>query len=1203
MEPVTLIAVLVVSQTPPVITEVASNPLDDTTGEFVEIHNPGPDTLALDGWSLTDGDALDYLEAWDESSHGTFPHPEGVTGTDTLLPGGFCLVFELDYPDDPVYDIADGTLIMTTGDHAICNGLAASSDPLTLFDPGGTADSNAVSTYGTPVPSDSWEERDDDGLDSIPFDPGEGYTVERYPLTAPDQEGSWFRGPFGGSPGSPTEPPPDTVNVSCVGIWTDSPDPPGGEPFSIHAAFLCWGTVPPSSGELYLFLDAWGDSIPQQSEILGSWPAADLQPGVTDTFSVQVTLETGWYIPSALADVPEDGCPEDDYDRMPLAVGGGVPAVITEVVANALNETTDEMIEVYYPGPGALLLAGCHITDGDALDVLQAWEGGGITDPDALALPALPGGRVGLILDSDYPQGTQPYQLPESTVVVTTDDKTLGNGLTTNDPVLLYHHADSSLSSLMSTYGTPILSDDPLGCDDDGADGIPFDPGDGCGVQRISPLLPDAEWTWESSGYGATPGWVPYPQHDCDLAVVSMDASPANPDPYEPLTLSALALNAGLEEVSGGKVIFFDDQDNDSLPGSGEVLEEVDLPPLAPGDTLTVQTVATRPEGNYLMAALSSHPDDPDGSNDLGRIGVVVGDGGDVVVSEVVCTPEDQACDEMIELYYPGPGVFDLTGCRFTDGDAVDSLVAMEPGSVSDPDAAYGSYLPEGCFALILDKDYPDGEQPYDLPPGTLVLTVTNAALGNGLTGSDPITLYGPGGTTNDFVMSTYGTPVPDDDPLERDDDGLDGIPFDPGTGGSVQRIDLEGPDREDNWFSSSEGPTPGGPPPEVYTGPDAAVTLLTADPPMGAPESQVTLTSFLTSAGTEPIGQGDLVLALYEDADGDSLAEPSEEIFSWTAGAMSPGDSIQIPAQWTAADAPALLLAVSHCQADTNPANDTARVIWNRPYSLVINEIMYSPAPGRPEWVELHVCPGTGPVDLAEVRFSDSRDTTSVTEASILLQPGDYAVLCSDSTAFWEAWPDVEAPVIQPQTWPTLNNTNQQGQSWADDLRLSLASGQVIDRVPYGDDWGGDTGRSLERIEAPAPGWEASNWTGCAEGGTPGGPNSASSGQQGGPFLAVWPSPFSPDGDGHDDVLNISMNAETSGNTVTARIYNVQGRVVKTLTERMECGSSLALQWDGSDENGARMPVGRYIVFLRCRPASGEVREAVEVVILARRL
>jgi hypothetical protein len=241
--------------------------------------------------------------------------------------------------------------------------------------------------------------------------------------------------------------------------------------------------------------------------------------------------------------------------------------------------------------------------------------------------------------------------------------------------------------------------------------------------------------------------------------------------------------------------------------------------------------------------------------------------------------------------------------------------------------------------------------------------------------------------------------------------------------------------------------------------------------------------------------------------------------------------------------------------------------------------------------------------VDLSEVLFADSRDTVSITDDPLILCEGDFAVLCSDSAAFAGVWPEVSAPVIQPPDWPTLNNSGQQGEEWADDLRLILSGDQVIDRVPYGDDWGGEAGRSLERIEAAGPGCEASNWAGCTQGGTPGAPNSVSSGEQGGPFLAVWPSPFSPDGDGRDDVLNISMNAGTSGNTVTARIYNVQGRVVETLADGLECGSSLALQWDGSSGSGTRMPVGRYLVFLRCRPASGEVREAVEVVILARRL
>ncbi len=1203
MDPVTLLTALVVSQAPPVITEVAANPLDESSGEFVEIYNPGPDTLALSAWSLTDGDALDPIEAWDESSHGPFPHSGAVTGTDTLLPEGYCLVFELDYPGNPVYEIPDGTLIMTTADLAICNGLAASSDPLTLFEPQGTADSNAVSTYGTPVPSDIWQDRDDDGLDGIPFDPGDGFTVERYPQDAPDLEQYWIQGPYGGTPGAPPSAPPDTVNVSCTGVWTEPQEPPADQPFSVLCSFHCWGTQPPSSGELSLFLDSRGDSLPQAGELLGDWPATGLSPGQTDTFSVQVTLDTGWYIPSARADVPDDGYGEDDYSRISLAVGGGVPAVVTEVIANAIDEDTDELVELYYPGPGSLLLPGCHLTDGDALDELTAWNQGVIYDPDALALPALPSGRVAVLLDAEYAQGSQPYDLPESTVVVTTTNTTIGNGLTTNDPVLLYHHADSSLASLMSTYGTPVLDDDPLACDDDGADGIPFDPGDGYGVQRLSPALPDLEWAWESSGPGGTPGWIPQAADSQDLAVVSMSVNPSQPDPGQQVLLSATTLNCGAVELSGGTITFFLDQDADSLPGEGEIITEHALPIMAPGDTALVETSTSLSQGNYLAAALCSHPEDGNPSNDARLEGLVVGGGSPLVVSEVLCNPEDEDRDEMIELHFPGTGVFDMAGCRFTDGDAVDSLVELEAGALEDPDAAYGRFLTEGGFALVLDSEYPQGSQPYDLPPGTLVLTTANTTLGDGLSGNDPVTLYGPGGTSAEDVMSTYGTPIIADDPLECDDDGEDDIPFDPGESNSVQRVDLAGPDQEDNWYASPDGPTPGEPPPPVYLGPDACVSLLACEPPMGEEGVQASLTASLLNVGTESIAQGELTLRFYRDADGDSLAEPEEVFRTYQAGSLEPGDSLLIPAQWASCGEAALLLAVCSCPSDTNPSNDTARVVWNRPLDLVVNEVMYSPASGNPEWVELYVCAQTGPVDLSEVSFADSRESISITDAPIVLDGGGYAVLCSDSTAFRETWPGVEAPVIQPEDWPTLNNTNQQGEEYADDLRLILQGGQVVDRVPYGDDWGGGVARSLERMEAADPGWQASNWAGCPEGGTPGRENSCSSGQQGGPFLAVWPNPFSPDGDGRDDVLNIEMNAESQANTVTARIYNVQGRVVTTLAERLECGASLGLQWNGTSESGARMPVGRYIVYLRCRPESGDVREALEVVVLARRL
>ncbi|MCD4700650.1 MAG: lamin tail domain-containing protein, partial [Candidatus Aegiribacteria sp.] len=491
---------------PPVITEIAPNPLLEISGEFVEIYNPSSEPMCLEGYSITDGDALDELLPWDEGIHGPFPHSGMLLGTDTIPPFGFALVFELDYPDAPAYDIPSGTLILTTGDHSICNGLAASSDPLTLFDPGGTANSNAVSTYGTPLPSDIWQNRDDDELDGIPFDPGEDRTVERFPWSSSDQEGSWSAGPEGGSPGSHAEAPSDTLNISCDSVWTLPSEPSPGELFQIRASFTCWGNTVPSSGTLVLFLDSQGDSTVSPDEILAEFSATVLQPGYTEIFTVFLSLEQGWFLPSAVADVPEDEYPEDDFASSVLAVGGGINPVITEVLCNPLDEDTGEFIEIYYPGPGIFPICGCSFTDGDALDCICKWSEALLIDPSAVYGSCIPSEHYGLIMDPEYAGGMQEYDLAESTFVFTVENTTIGDGLTGNDPVTLYNMLGTAQVNVLSTYGTPLQYDDPLLCDDDELDGIPFDPGEFHSVERKSSDLPDEEYFWAVSPEGGTPG-------------------------------------------------------------------------------------------------------------------------------------------------------------------------------------------------------------------------------------------------------------------------------------------------------------------------------------------------------------------------------------------------------------------------------------------------------------------------------------------------------------------------------------------------------------------------------------------------------------------------------------------------------------------------------------------------------------------------
>ncbi|MBD3278185.1 MAG: hypothetical protein GF388_07795, partial [Candidatus Aegiribacteria sp.] len=1114
---------------PPVITEVAANPVYETSGEFLEIYNPSAEAVVLSGFSITDGDALDELVPWDESVHGTFPHSGMLLETDTLPPGSFALVFELDYPDAPVYDIPSGTLILTTADHSLCNGFAASSDPITLYNGGGTADSNAVSTYGTPVSSDTWQERDDDGLDGIPFDPGEGYTVERYPWSATDQEGSWFQGPQGGSPGEQAEAPPDTVNVSCDSVWTEPAQPEPDQVFQLYASFTCRGNTQPQSGTLALFLDADGDSTASGSELLSEYPANQLLPESTVVVSAVTSLACGWYLPSGRVNVTEDELPSDDYYRTVTAPGGGIDPVITEVLCNPLDEDTGEFIEIYYPGPGIFPMQGCSFTDGDALDCVTLWTEPPLADPDAVYGGFITAGEYGVILDSEYAGGTQEYDLAESTFVFTVENTTIGNGLTSNDPITFYSMFGTTQSCALSTYGTPLKHDDPLLCDDDGLDGIPFDPGEYHSVERKSSCLPDEEYCWTVSPEGGTPGGPAVFEDTSDVSADTLLIDPPNPQPGQSMSFEAILSNTGITSAQNVQITFFLDANADSAYQPAEVLSTFYLDSIPPGGSETVSTVTTCPaEGWYLAGVHALAEGDLVPENNVALDGFKSGEGVPLVVTEVLCNPTSEDNDEFVELYYPGPGVFSMSGCGLTDGDALDEIVPWDSacGQLSDPDATLSPFLLAGCYGVVLDAEYPQGTQPYDFPTGTVVFTTGNTTLGDGISGNDPISLYSPEGTDTCHVMSTYGTPLNAQDPLMRDDDELDGIPFDPGQDNSVQRKSAELPDTEEGWFASQDGPTPGAPPPFFVEGPNACLLSMECSPPMGPDELEVQLISGFTNTGTDTVLSGTLNIDFYADIDESGTPSASELLESWICGELAPGDTALADCMWNSCAGEMTLFSVAVCPADTFPSDDTVSCIWNSPGPLVVNEIMYAPSPGNPEWIEV-VNNSTGTVQLCGWTIEDSKDRSVFCNDSLSIEPGEFLVITSDSSAFGEVWQNVQCPLLQPSSWPTLNNNTQSGENYADMVILRNRESDPTDFVPYDDDWGASQGVSLEKLDPDLPGWEASGWTGCSEGGTPGGPNSCVSGGEGssGRFLHCYPDPFSPDGDGSEDVLTIEMN------------------------------------------------------------------------------
>ncbi|MBN1433358.1 lamin tail domain-containing protein [Candidatus Fermentibacterales bacterium] len=892
--------------------------------------------------------------------------------------------------------------------------------------------------------------------------------------------------------------------------------------------------------------------------------------------------------------------------------------VITEVMSHPVEESSGEYVEVRNASQDPACAAGCALTDGDALDTIIAWDEeihGQFPHPGVvLGCDTIPAGGIALVLELGYAACPAYDEIPEGTVILTTGDYSICNGLSaSSDPLTLYDPEGTSLDNVLSTFGTPLESPLWQDRDDDGLDSIPFDPGEGLSLERISTPGPDIEANWAVPPTGRSPGWSGIEPPMLDLCLLGLTTEPAEPNPEELFSVAITVYNAGQLAVGSYSACLFRDDDLDSIAEPSEILGILDGFDLGPGclDTLVFST--SLPEGSWLIAALCEAPGDTLQQNDIVTAHLDVGEASPIVISEVLCNPSgSEDTDELIELWFPGPGVFDLSGCGFTDGDALDLLEPWDPsiGTIEGDSLLPGPLVPSSSFVLILDREYASGSQPYSIPPGTVTVTVGNTTIGNGLSGNDPITLYSSSGTTSGDLLSTYGTPVLSDDPLLCDDDGLDGIPFDPGAGNSVQRVCLGGPDQEGNWLVFPDGPTPGAPPPLDGSGKDLGVLGLGLDPPFGKQQEAVLVSAVLCCLGTDSIPACSSSLLIYADEDADQQPDPEEALFQGPLPfSLGPLDTLVVRADWTSSSAgPLGVLCSTVTSGDSVSSNDAAGACWNPPSPVVVNELMYHPSPGSPEWIELLNVSGSSR-DLSGWYLADSRDTTSLpSDSSLLLEPGCFAILCGSPEAFSEAWPGVGCPVIEPLEWLVLNDATQQGEAWADRITLMDPAQAASDYVPYDDAWGGGSGVSLERRSQEHPGYQPSSWGSCVEvsGGTPGSPNSILVSPEGqGELLDAFPDPFSPDGDGVDDVLTVQVIPGCDQSLVSVRVYNVQGRPVATLADRLACGPVAALQWDGRSDDGTALHIGRYVIHAWVEPtgSAGAACEALAVVVLARRL
>ncbi len=261
----------------------------------------------------------------------------------------------------------------------------------------------------------------------------------------------------------------------------------------------------------------------------------------------------------------------------------------------------------------------------------------------------------------------------------------------------------------------------------------------------------------------------------------------------------------------------------------------------------------------------------------------------------------------------------------------------------------------------------------------------------------------------------------------------------------------------------------------------------------------------------------------------------------------------------------------------DNKPYNNFDRIdlkVGSFLPDIVINEIMAAPdlSQNQTEWVELYNR-SQKTVNLKNWFVGDENNSTIISSDELLIASSTFLILTEDRNKFLATYPDINSSVIQVESWQTLNNSD-------DGVTLRDSLDFLVEQIVYGTL--PPNGISWERIDFDKSGSDSANWWRSVDpsGATPGKENSVHTTFSSNIQMKLSPNPFSPDGDGFDDELDIEYQIPL-GSNLTLKIYDVKGRIIRTLSNDQPQVSGKTV-WDGKNDEGEIVRTGIYVLFVQ---------------------
>ena len=253
-------------------------------------------------------------------------------------------------------------------------------------------------------------------------------------------------------------------------------------------------------------------------------------------------------------------------------------------------------------------------------------------------------------------------------------------------------------------------------------------------------------------------------------------------------------------------------------------------------------------------------------------------------------------------------------------------------------------------------------------------------------------------------------------------------------------------------------------------------------------------------------------------------------------------------------------------------------------------NELLFNPFPGDPDYIELFNC-SDKIIDASRLYLVYVNDATADTSVPIAvsqerrcIMPGIYYTVTTDRQKIIDRYPStVPENLFVIPSLPSMPDDNAT-------LLLFSSELDILDKVTYSEEMhfqllSGFEGVALENTGSCNLPGDIISWHSASEisgWGTPGGPNSVNSeliSQAG--KISLSSTKITPDSDGFEDLLLISMSLDGIDNAVSVSVFDETGSLVKKIAVNTLTGAEAAFSWDGTADDGSPVNSGIYIILI----------------------